>query len=160
MPIPAPLPLSAFNETMLAASRRASSDLASCRARLKGELPSGQFAMIKTGLAAGVGREYVWVRVTEWPAGEFVGTLEVEPVDAEKFARGQLLRVGDADVFDRAILDAAATPEPNTVVAPANSWSFHAVIWPGCTSNRFANSASVPSFRTAARATFALNAGA
>jgi hypothetical protein len=107
MLIPAPLPLSAFNETMLAASRRASSDLASFRARLEGGLPSGQFAMIKTGLAASVGREYVWVRVTEWPAGEFVGTLEVEPVDAETFARGQLLRVGDADVFDRAILDAA-----------------------------------------------------
>jgi len=37
---------------------------------------------------------------------------------------------------------------------------FHAVIGPGCTSNRFASSASVPSFRTAARATFALNSGA
>ena len=51
-------------------------------------------------------------------------------------------------------------PPRKTPAAPERSWSFHAVIRPGWRSNRLANSASMPSFRTAARATFALKAGA
>src|SRR3990172_150048 len=51
-------------------------------------------------------------------------------------------------------------PSANTSAAAAISWSFHAVIWPGCTSKRFDSSARVPSLRTAASATLALKAGA
>lgn len=120
MVVPPPLPLSAFNEAMRAASRRAVSDLASFRARLDAGLPAGQFGMVKTGLlATSLGREYVWVQVTEWPAGEFVGTLEVQPVDVRGFTKGQLLRVLDADVFDRAIVsttDAVIANAPTDIV--------------------------------------------
>ena len=45
---------------------------------------------------------------------------------------------------------------PKTSVDRSTSWSFHWVIWLGCTSNSAANSDSVLSPRTAARATFAL----
>src|SRR5215218_1276201 len=48
---------------------------------------------------------------------------------------------------------------PNTPAAPSRSWAFHWVIWLGCTSNCWANSARVVSPFTAARATFALKAG-
>src|SRR5919107_2411790 len=48
---------------------------------------------------------------------------------------------------------------PNTPAAPSRSWAFHWVIWFGCTSNCWANSARVLSPFTAARATFALKAG-
>ena len=44
-----------------------------------------------------------WVRVTEWPAGGFVGTLEVQPVDVRGFSNVQLMRVVDTDVFERAM---------------------------------------------------------
>jgi hypothetical protein len=105
MAVPQPVPLSAFHETMRTASRRGVNDLTTFRARLDAGLPAGQFAMIKTGLpGTSVRREYVWVRVIEWPAGEFVGTLEVQPVDVQGVAKGQLLRVVDADVFDRTIV--------------------------------------------------------
>src|SRR4029079_3646813 len=49
--------------------------------------------------------------------------------------------------------------EPNTPAAPSRTWAFHVVIWLGWTSNCCASSASVFSPLTAARATFALNAG-
>lgn len=50
-------------------------------------------------------------------------------------------------------------PSVNTSAAPRSNCSFHAVIWPGCTSKRLAYSASVPALRTAATATLALNSG-
>jgi hypothetical protein len=121
MVVPQPVPLSAFHETMRTASRRGVNDLTTFRARLDAGLPAGQFAMIKTGLpGTSVRREYVWVRVIEWPAGEFVGTLEVQPVDVQGVAKGQLLRVVDADVFDRAIVsttDGVIETAPTDVVA-------------------------------------------
>src|SRR5258708_6207507 len=55
---------------------------------------------------------------------------------------------------------AGSPPGRKSPAAPASSWSFHAVTWPGWTSNRFDNSARVPSLRRAARATLALKAGA
>src|SRR5215212_6642770 len=53
----------------------------------------------------------------------------------------------------------AAFSAPNTPAAPSRSWAFHWVIWFGCTSNCWANSARVLSPFTAARATLALKAG-
>src|SRR5215470_13341636 len=55
--------------------------------------------------------------------------------------------------------DLAPEPDANTSVAPSRSWSFHADIWLGWTSNCSANCASVRSPLIAASATFALNAG-
>src|SRR3954447_25039559 len=51
-----------------------------------------------------------------------------------------------------------AGPDPKTPAAPSCSCAFQAVIWPGCTSNSLANSASVFSPLIAASATFALKA--
>src|SRR5215207_6101615 len=52
-----------------------------------------------------------------------------------------------------------AFSDPNTPAAPSSNCAFHWVIWLGCTSNCWANSARVFSPFTAARATFALKAG-
>lgn len=112
--VPPPLPWSAFEDTMAAASQRAVANLPELRHRLKSGLPPGHFAVIKTGLQANSGgREFVWVKVTEAPPGEFVGTLVVEPADVDGYALGQTVRVADADVFDRGIYT-----ESQTVIQP------------------------------------------
>src|SRR5689334_18073967 len=54
----------------------------------------------------------------------------------------------------------AALPEPNNPAAASTKCPFQAVIWFGCTSYCCANSASVFSPLMAAKATFALKAGA
>src|SRR6201747_438535 len=47
----------------------------------------------------------------------------------------------------------------NSDAVPSSRVFFHAWIWLECTPNRIDSSATVPSSRTAARATFALNSG-
>jgi hypothetical protein len=115
MDTPTALPADAFTETMTAASQRAVAGLEGFRARIRSGLPAGQFAVVKTGLATtSESREFVWVRVTDTPDGEFVGTLAVQPSDAPGYTRGQAMRIADKDVYDRAIFD-----ESTGVVEPA-----------------------------------------
>jgi hypothetical protein len=52
---------------------------------------------------------------------------------------------------------AGAVPPPNRSAARSLSCRFHSIIWLGCTSNRWASSASVFSPPIAANATWALN---
>ena len=105
--VPPAKPFSALEESMDAASQRAVRELPRLRARLNAGLPDGQFAMIKTGLDSTTGaKEFVWVRVTRWPEGEFVGALVAQPVDCPEYTRGQVIRVADADVFDCVVFSA------------------------------------------------------
>ena len=102
--IPAPLPWKAFPDTMDAASKRAVANLPELRHRIKSGLPPGHFAVVKWPLTAkSGGREFVWVKVTDAPPGEFVGTLAVQPADVDGYELGQTVRVPDAEVFDRGI---------------------------------------------------------
>jgi hypothetical protein len=119
--VPAARPSSAFREAMDAASRYAVAELPELRARLNAGLPDGQLAAIKIGLDSTTGsNEYVWVRVTEWPAGEFAGKLAVQPRNCPGYTLGQPVRVADSDVFDRAIFsntEGAIQPSLTDVVA-------------------------------------------
>lgn len=102
--IPAAAPLSAFDDTMRAASERARRSIPELRHRLNTGLPAGHSIIVKTGLpASNGGTEYVWVTVRSYDDGAFVGTLAVEPNDLPEFAMGQEMRVPDADVFGRGI---------------------------------------------------------
>src|SRR5271165_2868710 len=56
-------------------------------------------------------------------------------------------------------MEPALASDPNTPAAPCKSCAFHCVIWLTCTSNCCANSTSVFSPLTAAKATLALKAG-
>src|SRR5580658_6756261 len=56
-------------------------------------------------------------------------------------------------------LAAPAWPRANNEAVPSGSVFFQAWIWLACTPNRLDSSATVPSSRTAANATFALNSG-
>src|SRR5665213_2376577 len=56
-------------------------------------------------------------------------------------------------------LTAPALPRANNEAVPSSKVFFQAWIWLACTPNRLDSSATVPSSRTAANATFALNSG-
>jgi hypothetical protein len=115
MDTPAALSADRFLETMTAASQRAVAGLQDFRARIRAGLPQGQFAVVKTGLATTTEtREFVWVRVTETPDGEFVGILVSKPSDAPGYEMGQVLRIADKDVYDRGIFS-----ETEGVLEPA-----------------------------------------
>jgi len=93
------------------ASRRAVEGLPKLRQRLEAGLPNGQICVIKVGLeAAHGGKEFVWVRVTEWSSGTFVGRLEVQPTDCPGYTVGQTMRVADAEVIDCAIVNPMEGP--------------------------------------------------
>src|SRR5665213_3933910 len=56
-------------------------------------------------------------------------------------------------------LTAPALPRANNEAVPSSKVFFQTWIWLACTPNRLDSSATVPSSRTAANATFALNSG-
>jgi hypothetical protein len=65
---------------MDAMSRAARQQLPALRRRFAEGLPPGQTILVKTGLQAGEGREYVWISVCDWrPDGAIVGQLEQQP---------------------------------------------------------------------------------
>ena len=66
--------------------------------------------------------------------------------------RGQLRLVAAAS-------SAVACPRANSDAVPSINVFFHAWIWLACTPYRLDSSATVPSSRTAANATFALKSG-
>ncbi|HEX4683108.1 MAG TPA: hypothetical protein VH277_10380 [Gemmatimonadaceae bacterium] len=111
--VPSAKPFSAFRESMEAASRRAVEDLPAFRARLNAGLAKGQIPVIKTGLDATTGaKEYVWVQIVAWKDDDFAGVLAVQPRHCPGYTNGQMMRVADADVFDRAIFSATEAIEP------------------------------------------------
>lgn len=77
---------------------RASFTRTRARARLRDSQPlfaSNQPLWLRIWLAT---------RLTQWPLGEFVGTLAVEPVSVRDFSKGQLMRVLNAGVFDHSFV--------------------------------------------------------
>ena len=111
---PDPLPFESLDTEMEAASARARATLGAVRERFRRGLPAGQTLAIKIGLTTSAGdREFVWIKVDNWQAdGILTGTLETEPNQCPGFQKGQVMRVPESDVFDRAIGSAEGLIEP------------------------------------------------
>ncbi len=104
---PPPLSLDAFDAQMEAASRKGRETLSEVRDRFRRGLPADQTLLIKVALPSALGgREFVWVKANDWTGdGVLIGTLESAPHNLPGLERGHEMRVVEADVFDRAVVD-------------------------------------------------------
>jgi hypothetical protein len=101
---PDPLPIESLDAEMQIASAKARANLGALREQFQRGLPAGQTLAIKIGLTTTAGgREFVWIKVNEWQDGTLIGTLETQPNECPGFLNGQVMRVPESDVFDRAI---------------------------------------------------------
>ncbi len=101
-----------FEAEMDAASEKARHTLGEIRDRFSAGLPADQSLLIKTGLKTSEpGRlEFVWVYVTGWEGGVVTGNLAHAVNDCPGYEEGQELKVAEADVFDRTIIDSVGNP--------------------------------------------------
>jgi hypothetical protein len=111
---PNPLPAASLDAEMQKASEKARATLGAVREQFRRGLPPDQTLAIKIGLTTiSGGREFVWIKVNEWGAdGILTGTLETEPTQCPGFLLGQVMRVPESDVFDRAIGTAQGMIDP------------------------------------------------
>lgn len=99
---PQALPQEAFERVMKEASHRARSTLGVIRERFLTGLPEDHSLSVKLNIPKTT--EYVWVEVQRWKDGVLTGTLTDQPRSSKKYKQGQMMRIPEADVFDRVII--------------------------------------------------------
>lgn len=101
------------SDAMARAVASARRSLGEIRARfLADALPAGGRLLVKYGLAAADGHEYVWAGVTGWPSpGRIVAASTVDAVSDPSVRVGSPVEVDTADVVDWALLDGARMVE-------------------------------------------------
>jgi uncharacterized protein YegJ (DUF2314 family) len=89
------------DEELLAASKRAKSQLPALLKAFSKGLAPGEFIQVKAPFkAVDGGNEWMWVEIIEWQGNSIKGLLKNEPFNVPSLHGGQIVEVSQEDIFD------------------------------------------------------------